>query len=99
MKTLLSASVGTVCHQHELEACTVCVETVLCAAAGTSSPRRGLEACNAVLLLHYSLEKGRLIMSFHFIAFPIKLATTAFAGFLCDIHACSCFLGATTKSF
>jgi hypothetical protein len=38
-------------------------------------------------------------MRFSFIAFPIKLATTDFTGFLCDIHACSCFLGAATKYF
>ena len=38
-------------------------------------------------------------MRFSFIAFPIKLAATSFAGFLCDMHTCSCLLGTATKPF
>jgi len=38
-------------------------------------------------------------MRFSFIAFLVKLASTAFAGFLCDMHTCCCLLGTATKSF
>ena len=41
----MCAAVGTASHQHGLEACTLCMETVLCAAVGTARHRHWLEVC------------------------------------------------------
>jgi len=45
VENVLCAAVGTVSHQHGLEAYTVCVENVLLAAVVTASRQHGLEAC------------------------------------------------------